>query len=359
MSLFSNAHFDGHEQVVHCFDAASGLKAIIAIHNTRLGPALGGCRVWPYADEGDALTDVLRLSRGMTYKAALADLKQGGGKSVIIADPRHGKTPAMMRAMGRFVDTLGGRYIIAEDSGTSVEDMRLVRENTAHVGGLLERTDAHGSPRSGDPSAATAYGALVAVRAAVAHRLQRNDLSGLRVAIQGVGNVGARLARHLHASGARLWICDRYPDRAAAVAAELGATRVEPNSIYEQPVDIFAPCALGAVLNDATIPLLRAQVVAGAANNQLAEDRHGQALMERGILYAPDYVVNAGGIIDIAYEHERADWARVQAHLERIGDTLAAIFERSLGDGLPTNVVADRMARERFAGDPRRDVSSP
>jgi len=350
MSVFSNAHFDDHEHVVYCFDAASGLRAIIAIHNTHLGPALGGCRVWPYGGEDEALVDVLRLSRGMTYKAALADLQQGGGKSVIIADPRHDKTADMMRAMGRFVDSLGGRYIVAEDSGTSVDDMRLMRESTSHVGGLLERTDALGRRRSGDPSPATAYGAFIAVRAAVARRLQRQDLRGLRVAVQGVGNVGARLARHLHEAGAQLWVCDHYPERARKIADELGATVVAPAAIYEQPVDVLCPCALGAVLNDETIPKLRAKVVAGAANNQLAEDRHGRELMRRGILYAPDYVVNAGGIIDIAYERDGAEWARVQAHLERIGDTLTAIFERSERDGEPTNEIADRLARERFAG---------
>lgn len=348
MNVFGNAQFDNHEQVVFCHDADSHLKAIIAIHSTRLGCALGGCRVWPYRSEEEALVDVLRLSRGMTYKAALAGLQQGGGKAVIIADPRHDKTPAMMRAMGRFVDSLGGRYIVAEDSGTSVDDMRLMHEQTAHVGGLLERTDAQGQPRSGDPSPATAYGTLVALKVAVRQRLPRQDLSGLRVAIQGVGNVGGRLARHLASAGARLCICDHYADRAEQVARELGAQRVEPEAIYDQEVDVFSPCALGAVLNDYTIPRLRAKVVVGAANNQLAEDRHGQMLMERGILYAPDYVVNAGGIIDIAHEHEGAPWTRVRSHLERIGDTLQSIFERSAATGQPTSAVADQMARERL-----------
>lgn len=347
MSVFSHPEFDGHELVTWASDPASGLRAIIAVHNTNLGKGLGGCRMWPYASESEALTDVLRLSRGMTYKAALAGLPQGGGKSVIIGDPRRDKTPAMMRAMGRAVEALGGRYVVAEDSGTCVADIRQMAEVTRHVGGLAdERAAAEG--RTGDPSPATAYGTFVGIQACVREKLGRGDLQGLRVAIQGVGNVGFRLAQHLHAAGAKLWVTDIHAPAVERCVKELGATAVGMDAIFAVEADVFAPCALGAILNDRTVPLLRAPIVAGAANNQLAERRHGRLLLDKGVLYAPDYVINAGGIIDIHYEGPGYDAGAVKAHLDRIGTTLAEIFARSKAEGRPTGEVADRMAEERF-----------
>ncbi|HUR42205.1 MAG TPA: Glu/Leu/Phe/Val dehydrogenase dimerization domain-containing protein [Verrucomicrobiae bacterium] len=347
MPVFKHPEFDNHELVAHHADPRTGLRAIIAVHNTALGKGLGGCRMWPYGSEDEALTDVLRLSRGMTYKAALADLPQGGGKSVILGDPRRDKTPEMMRAMGRFVDSLGGKYVVAEDSGTSVADIHVMAEETKHVGGLADEKSA-AAGRTGDPSPATAYGTYVGILAAVRAQLGRADVKGLRVAIQGVGNVGYRLAKHLHEGGAQLWVTDIHPPAVERCVKEFGATAVPMEAIFTVAADVFAPCALGAVINDRTLPLLRAGIVAGAANNQLAEPRHGRMLMEKGVLYAPDYVINAGGIIDIHYEGPGYDPARVKAHLDLIGTTLATVFERSRMEQRPTGEIADRMAEERF-----------
>jgi leucine dehydrogenase len=283
----------------------------------------------------------------MTYKAALAGLPQGGGKSVIVGDPRKDKTPEMMRAMGRFVDLLRGKYVVAEDSGTSVADIRLMAQETAHVGGLAdEKSVAEG--RTGDPSPATAYGTFIGIQAAVQHRLGRDTLKGLKVAIQGVGNVGHRLAKHLHEAGARLWVTDIHAPAAERCVEELGATAVGMEQIFGLDVDVFAPCALGAILNDQTIPQIRAQVIAGAANNQLARAKHGRELQARGILYAPDYVINAGGIIDIYYEGPGYNWHTVEAHLKKIGATLTQVFERADREKRPTAEIADRMAEEIF-----------
>jgi len=348
MAVLKHPEYDNHELVAYHHDPQSGLNAIIAVHSTRLGKGLGGCRMWPYASEDEALTDVLRLSRGMTYKAALAGLPQGGGKSVILGDPRRDKTPEMMRAMGRFVDTLGGRYVVAEDSGTSVPDIKLMAEHTRHVGGLTD-AKAAASGRSGDPSPSTAYGTFVGIKASVRWRLRHDSLRDLRVAIQGVGNVGYRLAKHLHEAGARLWVTDLHAPAVERCVKEFGATAVSMDEIFAVPADVFAPCALGAVINDKTLPQLKAPIVAGAANNQLAEKRHGQALAERGILYAPDYVINAGGIIEIFYE-ESGDYDehKVREHLERIGKTLTTVFKRAQEEKRPTGEIADRMAEEKF-----------
>lgn len=350
MLVFTAPAFDDHEQVVFCRDPSAGLRAIIAIHNTNRGPSLGGCRMWNYGTEEEALHDVLRLSKGMTYKSAMAHLDLGGGKSVVIGNSRQDKSEALLRALGRYVDTLGGRYIIAEDAGTSVEDMRIIGEKTRHVVGIADKVTGEGGMRSGDPSPATAYGVFIGLRAAVKHRLGRDDLDGLRVALQGVGQVGYRLAKHLHEAGAKLWVSDIYDDQSQRATAAFRATPVPPEHIYEQEVDVFAPCALGAVINDDTIFRLRAKVVAGAANNQLAEDRHGEQLMRRSILYAPDYVINAGGLIDVAHERDPGGYDRdkMLRHIERIDDTLIEIFERADAEGLPTNVVADKIAEERF-----------
>ena len=347
MHLFDHPDFDGHEQVVFCCEPASGLRAIIAIHDTTLGPSLGGCRMWPYAGDEEALRDVLRLSRGMTYKSALAGLPLGGGKSVIVGNPRTDKSEALLRAMGRNVERLGGRYIVAEDSGTSVPDIKTMALETSHVSGVAEKATDGGATRSGDPSPATAYGVFVGMKAAVRHRLDRSDLEGLTVAIQGVGHVGAHLARHLRDAGARLWIADIDAERVRQVADTLSAAPVGVDEVFDLDVDVFAPCALGAILNDDTLARLSARVVAGAANNQLAEPRHGQVLSDRGVLYAPDYVINAGGVIDVYHERAGYDHARVMSHIESIADTLTEIFTRADAERKPTAVVADRMARQR------------
>jgi leucine dehydrogenase len=319
----------------------SGLKAIIAIHNTNRGPALGGCRMWPYASEAEALTDVLRLSRGMTYKSALAGLSYGGGKSVIIGDPRRDKSEALFRAMGRFVDSLGGRYTVAEDVGISVPDVAIMGRETAHVAGLPE----HGA---GDPSPATAYGVYMGIRAAARHRLGLDSLKGLRVAVQGVGHVGYYLCRHLAAEGAELIVADIVQDSLERVRREFDARVTAPEAIAAAAVDVYAPCALGAVINDASLPLLKAKIVAGSANNQLAEARHGEALRQRGILYAPDYVINAGGVIVISHEGAGFDEAKAFAHVAQIHDTLLEIFRRADAAKVATSEAADRLAEERF-----------
>ncbi len=347
MSVFDHPEFDEHEEIVYGFDAESGLRAIIAVHSTALGPSLGGCRVYDYANDADALTDVLRLSRGMTYKAALAGLRQGGGKSVVIADPRRNKTPQMMQAMGRLVHSLGGRYRVAEDSGTDEADMREMLRETSHIGGHGAAPNAN-DPGDRDTSAATALGVFVGIQAAVRFKLGRDELQGLRVAIQGVGKVGQVLARHLHEAGAKLWVCDSYAPAVEACVQQFAAQAVSMNDVLHQDVDVLAPCALGAVLNDQSIPLLRAGIVAGAANNQLAEPRHGQALLDRGVLYAPDYAINAGGIINLYYEGDTRRWADVESHVRQIGPTLTQIFAKSEELKLPTSDIADQLAEEKF-----------
>ncbi len=341
MSVFDHHEFDDHEQVVFCHDAASGLKAIIAIHNTNLGPALGGCRMWPYADEAEALTDALRLSRGMTYKSALAGLAYGGGKSVIIGDPRRDKSEALFRAMGRFVDSLNGRYTVAEDVGISVPDVETMARETTHVAGVT-------SGGAGDPSPATAYGVFMGIKAAAKHRLGVENLKGLRIAVQGVGHVGYYLCRYLAAEGAELLVADIAQDSLDRVVREFDAQVVAPDAITTAAVDIYAPCALGATVNDETLPQLQAAIVAGSANNQLAEARHGAALRERGILYAPDYVINAGGVINISHEGPGYDEGKAFAHVAQIHDTLLEIFRRAETAKMATSEAADRLAEERF-----------
>ncbi len=345
MSVFEHHEFDGHEQVVFCHDPASGLKAIIAIHNTNRGPALGGCRMWPYVSEDEAVTDALRLSRGMTYKSALAGLDYGGGKSVIIGDPKQDKSEALFRAMGRFVESLGGRYTVAEDVGISVPDVETMATETSYVAGVS-------AGGVGDPSPATAYGVFMGIKAAAKHRLGADKLSGLRVAVQGVGHVGYYLCRHLAAEGAELVVADIAQDSLDRVVREFDAQVVPPDAIATAAVDIYAPCALGATINDATLPQLQAKIVAGSANNQLAEARHGEALRQRGILYAPDYVINAGGVIIISHEGADYDEARAFAHVAQIHDTLLEIFRRADTQQVATSQAADRLAEERF-----RDVS--
>lgn len=344
MPVFEHPEFDRHQQIIFGSDAASGLRAIIAIHDTTRGPALGGLRIYPYASEADALTDVLRLSRGMSYKSAMADLPLGGGKAVIIADPHTEKCPAMLRAMGRLVESLGGRYITAEDSGSGEADMQMIAEETAHVSGL-----APAGEESGDPSPYTAWGVFCALRSAVRHGLGRTELEGLRVAVQGVGHVGAHLARHLHAAGATLVLSDINRQPLARLAEELGAEAVAPEAIFDADVDLFAPCAMGAVLNKETVERLRARVICGAANNQLAATDIAERLASRGILYTPDYVANAGGVIDIACRrHDGHDRTAVMRRIEGIGTTLDELFARAAREERSPAQVADSMARERF-----------
>jgi leucine dehydrogenase len=349
MDVFSSPAFDDHEQVIFFYDRPSGLKAIVALHDTTLGPAVGGCRMWPYADESEALTDVLRLSRGMTFKAAMADLPYGGGKTVMIGDSRTEKSEALFRALGRAIESLHGRYYTGEDVGTSPTDMDRAREETEYVLGC----DKGGS---GDPSPVTARGVWLGIRAAVRHRLGRSDLAGIRVAVQGLGHVGYSLARLLAQDGARLIVADLDGARVERAADEFAAEPLAADAIVAAECDVLAPCALGGVINDATLPQLGCRIVAGAANNQLLEDRHGAALHARGILYAPDYVINAGGLINIAQELQPGgyDRARALAQVETIGATLGEVFERATRAGLPTHEVADRIARERIAAGRRR-----
>ena len=345
MPLFDHPEFDGHAEVAFCCDSESGLKAIIAIHNLNRGPALGGCRMWPYTDEAEALTDVLRLSRGMTYKSALADLPYGGGKSVIIGDSKAEKSEELFRAMGRFVESLGGQYIIAEDVGMSVADIEVMGLETEHVAGVT-------AGGSGDPSPATAWGVFHGIRAAVRHRLGKTDLTDVRVAVQGLGHVGTYLCRFLAEAGAKLIVSDIDNAAVSRIVAELGAEAVAPEAIIAAEAEVFAPCALGAVIDDRAIETLQAVVVAGSANNQLAEPRHGAALRDSGRLYAPDYVINAGGVINISHETRpggRAyDKEAAFAHVARIHDTLLEIFARADEAAIPTSEAADLIAEARF-----------
>lgn len=343
MSVFSHLEFDNHEQVVFVQDAKSGLKAIIAIHNTHLGPALGGCRMWPYASDEAALTDVLRLSRGMTYKSAIAGLPLGGGKCVIIGDHRRDKNPALLRALGRAIEGLSGAYITAEDSGTNVLDMTTIGECTQYVSGVVE-----GAEHGGDPSPSTAYGVFVGLQAAVAHKFNRTDLSGLKVAVQGVGNVGFHLCRYLKNAGAELIVTDTFPENAHRAVIELGATAVAPDKIYAVDADVFAPCAMGKSINAQSLAQLKASIIAGAANNQLDRPEVAQLLLENDVLYAPDYVINAGGIIDIAYQRSGESAALLKTHIESIGSSLTNIFQRAEHSGHSTPVVADQIAEQLF-----------
>jgi leucine dehydrogenase len=348
MSVFGLSAFAGHEQVVHTWDQSTGLRAIIAIHSTVRGPAIGGLRIRPYDDERDALTDVLRLSQGMTFKAAVAGVPFGGGKMVVIADPRRDKTPSLLRAAGLAIERLGGRYITGEDVGSTVADMAELLSVTSYVMGTPEEVGG-----SGDPSPSTALGCFSGITAAVRHRLARPDVSGLRVAVQGLGNVGWNLCRLLAEAGADLVVSDVRVDLVAAAEREFGAAGVEPDGIYGTKADVFAPCALGAVVNDDTLPLLTAPIIAGGANNQLAdEERHGQLLRARGVLYAPDYVINAGGMIQFALERTGLDWDEVDRRVRGIGATLGDIFERADRSGIPTTAAAREIARQRLTPQP-------
>ena len=354
MDVFDQIHEAHHEQVVFCHDAESGLDSIIAIHDTTLGPALGGTRMWPYRSADEALTDVLRLSEGMTYKAAVADLELGGGKAVIIGDSKRDKTPELLRAHGRFVDTLGGRYITAEDVGIGVEDMEYVAEETRHVTGI--RSTPHGS---GDPSPVTAYGVYHGIKASCRKKLGTDELRGIRVAVQGAGHVGYYLCENLASEGAVLTICDIDEDRVGKVVDDFGATPVASDAIYDVECDVFAPCALGAIINDGTLRRLRCRVVAGAANNQLEEDRHGDALDAKGILYAPDYVINAGGLINVYGELVGYGLETAKEKARGIYGTLLSIYDIAEEEAIPTYRAADRLARERIRKAREQKVQQP
>ncbi|MEJ7758705.1 MAG: Glu/Leu/Phe/Val dehydrogenase [Gemmatimonadaceae bacterium] len=340
MEIFDTLSEMGHEEVVMASDPSCGYRGIIAVHSTALGPALGGTRFWNYESDQAAITGALRLSRGMTYKNAVAGLDLGGGKSVILGDNRTENREAIFRAHGRFVESLGGRYITAEDVGTGTADMDFVHMETQHVAGL--------KAKSGDPSPVTAHGVFRAIQASAKHKWGSDDLTGKVVAIQGCGNVGSYLAAELHEAGARLIVSDIDPERTARVARDTGAEVVLGDAIYNATADIFAPCALGGILNDTTIPMLRVEIVAGGANNQLLEARHGDVLEERGIDYAPDYVANAGGVINVFGEVAGWDSDRALRKADDIYDTVLKVYEIASTDGIPSYVAADRLAERRL-----------
>ena len=333
-----------HEEVAFYSDPEVGLQAIIAIHDTTLGPALGGCRMWIYPGEEEALEDVLRLSRAMTYKAAAAGLNLGGGKAVILARPDTRKDEGLMRAFGRFVHSLSGRYVTAEDVGTSVQDMEWIRTETPYVTGIDLSVGG-----SGDPSPMTAWGVFQGVKASVRWLDGSEDLSGKTVAVQGAGHTGYWLSKYLHDAGARLFITDIAPEKVKRVVEEFGAEAVAPDAIFDTEADIFAPCALGAVVNDETIGRLRTRIIAGSANNVLQDEkRHAALLQEKGILYAPDFVINAGGVINIAVEIDGYDEGRARRQTDRIYDTLTRVYELAKKKGIPTIEAANEVARRRI-----------
>ncbi|MFM1652819.1 Glu/Leu/Phe/Val dehydrogenase dimerization domain-containing protein [Brevibacillus sp. B_LB10_24] len=344
MQIFDYLQRYDYEQLVFCQDENSGLKAVIAIHDTTLGPALGGLRMWPYRTEEEAIVDALRLARGMTYKNAAAGLNIGGGKTVIIGDPKKDKSEALFRALGRYIQGLNGRYITAEDVGTSVADMDLIHLETDYVTGVSPE---FGS--SGNPSPMTAYGVYRGMKAAAKIAFGSDSLSGKVVAIQGVGNVAYSLCKHLHEEGADLIVTDINQENVDRAVADFGAKAVGVNDIFGVDCDIFSPCALGAVINDDTIPLLKAKVIAGSANNQLKEERHGDTISEMGIVYAPDYVINAGGVINVADELQGYNRERALKKVEGIYNTILGVFEIAKREGIPSYRAADRLAEERIA----------
>jgi leucine dehydrogenase len=354
MDLFGHLKAYDYGEVHFKHDKATGLKAIVAVHDSRLGPALGGCRFLPYETDEAAVVDALRLARGMTYKAALAGLPHGGGKSVLIRPAQHFDRVALFRAFGRFIDDLRGHYITAEDSGTGLEDMEIIRTVTKHVTGV---GPSHGG--SGDPSPFTALGVRRGIEACVKFSMKRDSLEGVHVAVQGVGHVGYYLCKELHAQGAKISVADVDPLKAERAHREFGATIVPLNDIFSVACDVLAPCALGSALNDTTIPKLKARIVAGAANNQLAEPRHGDDLHARGILYAPDYAINAGGLVNVAQEVAGYDAQKSRAKTLQIFDTILEIAERSSSTGTPTYRVADMLVEERLAKAAANAVSIP
>ncbi len=332
-----------HEQVVFCHDKSVGLKAIIAIHNTALGPALGGTRMWNYKSEEDALTDVLRLSKGMTYKASAAGLNLGGGKAVIIGDPKTQKTEGLFRAFGQFVNSLNGRYITAEDVGTGVKDMENIFMETPWVTGIPKTFGG-----SGDPSPYTAHGVLMGIKASAHEKLGTDSLKGMRIAVQGLGNVGSNLVKYLIEEGAKVIVADIDPVRVKMHHDQFGVEAVSPDQILSVDCDIQAPCAMGAIVNDQSISKFKCKIIAGGANNQLAEARHGDQLRELGILYAPDYVVNAGGLMNVFVELEGYSSELAFEKTKKVYDNVKKVFEIAKRDHIGTHTAADRLAEERI-----------
>jgi leucine dehydrogenase len=343
MEIFAYLEQYDYEQLVFCQDKLSGLKAIIAIHDTTLGPALGGTRMWTYATEDAAIEDALRLAKGMTYKNAAAGLNLGGGKTVIIGDPKKDKNEEMFRAFGRYIQGLNGRYITAEDVGTTVADMDLIHEETDYVTGI---SPAFGS--SGNPSPVTAFGVYRGMKAAAKEAFGTDSLDGKVVAVQGVGNVAYNLCRHLHEEGAKLIVTDINKEAVKKAVDKFNAKAVNPEEIYGVECDIYAPCALGAVINEETIPQIKAKVIAGAANNQLKDTKHGDIIHELGVVYAPDYVINAGGVINVADELYGYNRERALKKVEQVYDNIEKVIGIAKRDRIPTYMAADRMAEERI-----------
>jgi leucine dehydrogenase len=342
--VFGQVSFDGHEQVVFCNDKDTGLKAIIGIHNTVLGPALGGTRMWNYANEWEALNDVLRLSRGMSFKSSISGLNLGGGKAVIIGDAKTQKTPELMRKFGEYVNSLSGKYITAEDVGMETKDMDTVREVTQYVTGISEEKGG-----SGNPSPITAYGVFMGLKAATKYRFGSDNLEGKKVLVQGIGHVGEVLVQHLTESGAIVTIADINEDRLNAVGQKYGAKIFTGDDLYSAEVDIYAPCALGATINDATIHKIQAKVIAGAANNQLANEViHGTILKDKGILYAPDFLINAGGVINVYSELANLTRAQVMEKTENIYNTSLEIFKFAETNNITTHQAAMSIAQKRI-----------
>ncbi|HKI77036.1 MAG TPA: Glu/Leu/Phe/Val dehydrogenase [Ignavibacteriaceae bacterium] len=335
----------GHEQVVYCYNKEAGLKAIIAIHNTTLGPALGGTRMWNYKSDEDALKDVLRLSRGMTYKAAVSGLNLGGGKAVIIGDSATQKNELLFRTFGKFIEGLAGRYITAEDVGTSVKDMEFVRMQTKYVTGISKALGG-----SGDPSPVTAYGVYVGMKACAKFKWGNDSLKGKKIAVQGAGNVASYLCEHLYKEGAEIYVADINENKVKALLESVKATKVKENEIYDVDADIFSPNALGAIINDNTLNRLKAEIIAGGANNQLADEKvHGPKLIKKGIVFAPDYVINAGGLINVANELEGYRQDRALKQADEIYEVILKILKTSEEKNIPTYEASNKIAEERLA----------
>jgi len=344
VSIFELMAAKGHEQIVFCREESVGLRAIISIHDTTLGPALGGCRLWNYGSEEDALTDVMRLSRGMTYKAAVAGLNLGGGKAVIIGDPKTDNREELFRAFGRFVESLGGRYITAEDVGTSVSDMEWVRQETSHVTGISRALGG-----GGDPSPFTAIGTFYGIKACANKVFGSDSLHGLKIVVQGLGHVGAPLVAHLAREGASLIVADIDPQRVEEVSKEYDVKVIGVDEVYDEDADIFAPCALGGVINDETIGRLKVKIIAGAANNQLEDiDKHGMAVHQKGLIYAPDYVINAGGLINVANELQGYHREKALSDVKNIYRIVDLILNLSKKEDIPTVRASNHIAERRI-----------
>ncbi len=343
--VFKNPSFANHEQIIFCHDKDTGLKAIIAIHNTTLGPALGGTRMWNYKSEAEGLNDVLRLSRGMTYKAAISGLRLGGGKAILFGDAKKDKTPELFYKYGEFIETLKGRYITAEDVGTSVDDMVNIRKFTKHVTGLPEEFGG-----GGDPSPVTAYGVYMGMKAAAKKKWGNDSLSGKKIAVQGIGHVGENLVRLISEEKAKIYITDINQEPLKAVASKYSAEIVSPENIYDLDIDIYAPCAMGATLNTENIERLKCVIVSGAANNQLADETiHGALLAKKGILYAPDFLINAGGLINVFSELNGYNRKIALEHTQKIYDTTLEIFDKADKEKITTVEAAIRIAEDRIS----------